>query len=175
MPRWIKKHHFRKPDILVTWDYGLAAKSISEEEAHAKGMILFRGRWVTQEDYPVLKREIRAYLTVRVVAIIALILGLFSFSELFLLGWDILVLGLGIVACVIGVGLWQFSRVAWLLGNLFALFMLGYEFILIKRIMISYNPRVIVMADALVVLVALYLAGIIYLWLNRSTRKIFTT
>jgi hypothetical protein len=175
MPRWIKKYHYREPDILITQDYGFPANVMSKEKAHKKGLILFHGQWVTAGDYPVLRREIRAYLSVKVVSIIALILGLFTLSELFLLDSHIVLLGLGIVACAIGVGLWRYSRSAWLLGTLFAILMLGYEFIIIKLIMISYNPRVIVMHNVLVVLVALYLAGMIYLWLNRTTRKIFAT
>lgn len=63
-----------RPDLLVNTGWGIAAGQLSKEDAKARGLKLFNGRWVTPDEKKQLRREYHAYLGIRNMAALFLLI-----------------------------------------------------------------------------------------------------
>lgn len=112
---WITKHKFRRKGLLITWDWGYPWESLTREEARAKGLILFKNRWVTAENKKRLIQQLRIFRLVRVAGALLILQAMVILADALLFtvvltGVDSL---LAIPLLAIGLGLWYFKRKAW--------------------------------------------------------------
>ncbi len=128
----MKPYQKERTDLLINTNYGIPKEEISEEEAKRRNLKLFKGRWVTREEWIVLKAEQRAYSGIRTVAVLT-VLGvlissilLFIYPQRYGLNGDIgaailFTIFLWLTALPLAYGLWTFKRWARWYGNIVAI------------------------------------------------------
>lgn len=113
-----KKYQPSRTDILWNTDWGIAKSELSSEEASARGLRSYQGRWVTPEEKRTLKDQYAAYRALRVIAGIIAFNALVFIIPLVILASKHRIANARAFACVIGsalfalvaVGLWRFER-----------------------------------------------------------------
>ncbi len=75
----VKKYQPQRIDILWNTDWGLPKDGLSLEEAQAREMVLFKDRWVTEDEYKTLASQEKAYKNIRFVGISFTVLGIILF------------------------------------------------------------------------------------------------
>ncbi|OGP33557.1 MAG: hypothetical protein A2X93_02565 [Deltaproteobacteria bacterium GWC2_56_8] len=75
----LRPYQPHRKEFLINTDWGTAKDVVSREEAKRRGLVLFKGRWVTKEEQALLRDEYHAYHSIRMTAIL-----LICFSALFL-------------------------------------------------------------------------------------------
>jgi hypothetical protein len=64
----VKKYQPQRIDILWNTDWGLPKDSLSLEEARDRGMVLFKDRWVAEDEHKTLAGQEKAHKNIRVVS-----------------------------------------------------------------------------------------------------------
>lgn len=64
----LKPYQPHRKEFLINTEWGTAKDAVSKEEAKNRGLVIFKGRWVTKEERTVLKDEYHAYHSIRQIA-----------------------------------------------------------------------------------------------------------
>lgn len=64
----LKRYQPGRKEFLINTDWGLPKESFNKDEAKARGLVIFKGRWVTKEERSRLQDEYHAYYSIRQIA-----------------------------------------------------------------------------------------------------------
>ncbi|HLZ19886.1 MAG TPA: hypothetical protein VKO67_09745 [Smithellaceae bacterium] len=113
----IKKYQPGRPDLLINTDWGVPRDVLSEQDAQHKGLRLFHGRWMTKTEKKQLEDERGAYVSIRILGCILLLIAVPVLLNIRLIAeGGVLAVALAIFyalfAAVTGFGLIRFARYA---------------------------------------------------------------
>src|SRR5512145_2142515 len=113
----IKKYQPGRPDLLINTDWGVPRDVLSEQDALHKGLRLFHGRWMTKTEKKQLEDERGAYVSIRILGCILLLIAVPVLLNIRLIAeGGVLAVALAIFyalfAAVTGFGLIRFARYA---------------------------------------------------------------
>jgi len=124
----LKRYEPQRTDLLINTDWGIEESALSQDEAFARNMILFHGRWVTEEEKSLLKHQDAAYRGVRFVAWFLWVSSVLVIARTIIVqaspslrfeqpGLAVLALVLAIFAVPAGIGVYRFTRWGRILAN----------------------------------------------------------
>ncbi len=61
----LKPYQSHRKEFLINTDWGVAKDAIPKDEGKKRGLVIFKGRWVTKEEKKLLKDEYLAYYGIR--------------------------------------------------------------------------------------------------------------
>ncbi len=124
----IPRYQPQREDILINSDWGIVPDRLTSEQAAERSLILFRGRYVTEEEAGMLRRQLWTYRLIRLVAVYFLLCFVGCLAGWMRFGFAPtpgIFLG-ALTAVLLFVGLWRFNRVAWL----FAIVLMAIVFVI---------------------------------------------
>jgi hypothetical protein len=118
------KHQPDRPDIFINTDWGIPKESLSADEAAQSNLILFKDRWVTKAERGLLRRQRLAYLAIRALSglliVVSAFLVLLACINTFATNPSfvaVIFLIAAVVTALCVAGLWRFDRWAWRLAK----------------------------------------------------------
>ncbi|MCA1961598.1 MAG: hypothetical protein LDL33_12480 [Desulfomonile sp.] len=176
----MKKYQPERTDLLINSEWGIPESDVSRDEARQRGLVLFKGRWVTRDERNELKIQSFAYRCVRVVALLfALAAGLvavalFAHISRYASMRTVVILGILLCACLAtAVGLYKFKRWAFHAATLL---------LVVGTVQGLVSTRILGLVIGIVQTLAtsggvLLLIAVLSLWtmLRKPTRRIFSS
>lgn len=113
----MKKYQPGRPDLLINTDWGVPKDALSAKDAQDKGLRLFSGRWVTKAEKKQLEDERGAYVSIRILGCILLLVAVPVLLNIRVIAesgvWAaLLAIVYALLAVVTGFGLIRFERYA---------------------------------------------------------------